>query len=105
MDTTIVRPPPGVSSGVSVPPYPPLLALQATRSSSVLLEQVRIGAHWIVAEDLMRCLARIRPRFLALQSSFCLGLSRAALSGVRAVRSAREDHDRHRRPERKGGRA
>jgi alkylation response protein AidB-like acyl-CoA dehydrogenase len=70
--------------GVSVLGYPPLLALQSTRSSSVVLQNVRIGAQWIVADELMRCLADIRPRFLVLQSSFCLGLSRAAMRGVRA---------------------
>jgi len=77
--------------GVSVAAYPSLLALQATRSSSVVLENVRIGSRWIVADDLMVCLPRIRPRFLALQSSFCLGLSRAAMRGVRSESGAGHD--------------
>ena len=74
--------------GMSVPGYPSLLALQATHSSSVVLDNVRIAARWIVADDLMHCLSQIRPRFLALQSSFCLGLTRAAMRGVRAESDA-----------------
>jgi len=74
--------------GVNVPGYPSLLALQATRSSSVVLDNVRIAAQWVVADDPMPCLARIRPRFLALQSSFCLGLSRAAIRGLRVEAGA-----------------
>ncbi|MBV9577374.1 MAG: acyl-CoA/acyl-ACP dehydrogenase [Chloroflexi bacterium] len=68
--------------GLRVESYPPLLAMQSTRSASLTLDAVRLETRWIVADELSDCLARMRPRFLALQSSFCLGLSRAALRGA-----------------------
>jgi alkylation response protein AidB-like acyl-CoA dehydrogenase len=78
--------------GVEVDPYPPLLALQATGSSSVGFREARIGPEWIVSDDLDGFVRRILPTFLLLQSAFCVGLaSRAleeagsALSGQREV--------------------
>lgn len=70
--------------GVEVAPYPELLALRASRSSSMRLNGVRIPTSLVVAHDLATFLPRIRPAFLALQSSFCWGLTRAALAGARA---------------------
>lgn len=69
--------------GVRVAAYPRLLALQATRSSSVSLEAVRVPDAMVLAH-LDACLPRIRPALLSLQSSFCRGLARAALAGARA---------------------
>jgi alkylation response protein AidB-like acyl-CoA dehydrogenase len=67
--------------GVHVAPYPRLLALQATRSASVLLERVRLPAN-LVMSGLETCLPRVRPTLLLLQSCFCQGLARAALDGA-----------------------
>jgi alkylation response protein AidB-like acyl-CoA dehydrogenase len=67
--------------GVSVAAYPRLLALQATRSSSVLLERVRLPANLILS-PLDTCLPRVRPTLLVLQSCFCQGLARASLDGT-----------------------
>lgn len=65
--------------GLRVAPYPELLALQATASSSVVLEGVRVGADRVLSSDLGAFLRRVRPTFLVLQSSFCWGLARRAL--------------------------
>ncbi len=67
--------------GVAVAPHPRLLALQATRSSSVLLERVRLPANLLMSR-LDACLPRVRPTLLVLQSCFCLGLARASLAGA-----------------------
>lgn len=67
--------------GVAVAPYPRLLALQATRSSSVLLEAVRLPANLVIS-SLDTCLPRVRPTLLVLQSCFCLGLARASVAGA-----------------------
>lgn len=70
--------------GVQISPYPTLLGLQASRSSSVQLAGARVPAELVVSEAFATFLPRIRPTFLALQSSFCWGLARAALLGARA---------------------
>ena len=80
---------PGNAEGICVDPYPKLLALQATRSSSLTLTDVRISPEWIVTEDFDGFITSIRPPFLLLQSSFCWGLAHRALtqarSGLRGV--------------------
>ena len=65
--------------GLRIDPYPDLLALQATASSSLVLEAVRVEADAIVSEDFGAFIARVRPVFLVLQSAFCWGLARRAL--------------------------
>jgi alkylation response protein AidB-like acyl-CoA dehydrogenase len=67
--------------GVEVAPYPRLLALQATRSASVLLRNVRLPAN-LVMSSLDSCLPRVRPTLLVLQSCFCQGLAHASLDGA-----------------------
>lgn len=80
--------------GVDIAPYPRLLALQATRSSSLKLSGVRVPRANVISRDLPTFLRAVRPTFLALQSSFCLGLASAALDGaqqeLRASHSALE---------------
>ncbi|MGQ0608730.1 MAG: acyl-CoA dehydrogenase [Chloroflexota bacterium] len=65
--------------GVEVDPYPPLLALEATGSSSLSFHDARIDAGWIVSDDLDGFVRRVLPTFLLLQSAFCVGLARRAL--------------------------
>ena len=65
--------------GLRIDPYPELLALQATASSSLVLETVRVADDEIVSEDFGAFIARVRPVFLVLQSAFCWGLARRAL--------------------------
>lgn len=67
------------SPGLRVDPYPELLALQATASSSLALEAVRVEDDAVVCEDFGAFIARVRPVFLVLQASFCWGLARRAL--------------------------
>ncbi len=73
----------GDTPGVCIEPYPRLLALQATGSSSVLLRDVRLPASWVIAEDFASFITRVRPTFLLLQSSFCWGLAARALAEAR----------------------
>ncbi len=74
----------GETAGLRVDPYPDLLALQATASSSLTLAGARVEPAAIVNGDLSAFVARVRPTFLALQSSFCWGLARRALDEARA---------------------
>ena len=66
--------------GIEVDPYPPLLALQATGSSSLRFRDARIGADWIVSDDLDRFVRHVLPTFLLLQCAFCAGLARRGLN-------------------------
>lgn len=75
---------PGHLAGVCVDPYPDLLALKATNSSSVRLNNVRLGSEWIITDDFDQFMRQIRPPFLLLQSCFCLGLADRALEQTRA---------------------
>lgn len=65
--------------GVEIDPHPPLLALQATGSSSLRFRDARIGADWIVSDDLGGFVRQILPTFLLLQSAFCAGLATRGL--------------------------
>ena len=70
--------------GFAIQPYPRLLALQATGSASVALRGVRVPEEAIVAQDFTAFITRVRPAFLLLQSSFCLGLAQRALAEAHA---------------------
>ncbi|MFA5564746.1 MAG: acyl-CoA dehydrogenase family protein [Acidimicrobiia bacterium] len=70
---------PSHTSGVEVQPYPELLALNATASSSLILNEVRVSTSLIITEDLRSFLAQVRGPFLLLQASFALGIAKAAL--------------------------
>ena len=76
---------PGDTPGLRIAPQPSLLALQATGSSSAILDDVRIGVDWCLTADFTPFIARVRPTFLLLQSSFCWGLARRALTEARAA--------------------
>ncbi len=69
---------PGVHAGTPLE----LLALGATRSSSLRFEGVALDPSQVVSSDFEPFLRAVKPRFLLLQSSFCLGLARAALEGA-----------------------
>ena len=86
---------PGVHVGAPLD----LLALGATHSSSLRFEQVRLDPAFVVSTDFEPYLRTVKPRFLLLQSSFCLGLARGALEGAevsleRSFASFRLEHDR-----------
>jgi alkylation response protein AidB-like acyl-CoA dehydrogenase len=61
-----------------------LLALDATASGSLVLENVRVPAGAVLDEDLRTFAARVRPAFLVLQAAFCLGLARASIDAAAA---------------------
>ena len=70
--------------GVSVRPLENLMALNATASGILRLEGVEIDAEQdVLTEDVPGFLATVRGPFLLLQTSFCLGLSAAALTSAR----------------------
>ena len=69
---------------VSVRPLENLMALNATASGILRLEGVEIDAEQdVLTEDVPGFLATVRGPFLLLQTSFCLGLSAAALTSAR----------------------
>jgi alkylation response protein AidB-like acyl-CoA dehydrogenase len=69
------------ADGVIVDPAPELMAPASTASTSLQLEQVKVAPDRIVSTDLHRFVARIRPTFLLLQTAFCIGVGRAAITG------------------------
>lgn len=75
---------PGDAPGLQVAPEPPLLALKATGSSSVTLDQTPIGEEWVISHDLPGFMRRVRPVLLLLQSCFSWGLAARSLSEARA---------------------
>lgn len=71
--------------GVTVDPAPALMALGGTASSSLRLDAVYVPRDRIVSADLYGFVPHIRPTFLLLQSAFCVGAARAALTGAARV--------------------
>lgn len=71
------------ASDISFRPAPALLALDATASGSLTLDDVPVPAQAVVAEDLRQCLDSIRPRFLLLQTAFCSGVAAESLDQCR----------------------
>ncbi|WP_319432604.1 acyl-CoA dehydrogenase family protein [Mycobacterium sp. RTGN5] len=68
--------------GVTVNPPPALMALNATVSSSLRLEDVAVTPEQIISTDLAGFVAGIRPAFLLAQTAFCVGVTRAAVAGA-----------------------
>lgn len=66
--------------GIRIDNSPALLALDATSSTSLKFEGVRIPESDILTEDLAGFCGDIRPTFLMLQTSFCVGIARASLT-------------------------
>jgi alkylation response protein AidB-like acyl-CoA dehydrogenase len=70
------------ADGVTINPAPRLMALNATGSTSLHLEDVAVPSDRIVSTDLPGFVGQIRPTFLLLQTAFCVGVGAAALSGA-----------------------
>ncbi len=70
------------ADGVIVDPPPQLMALASTASTSLRLHDVKVAPERIVSTDLHRFVSRIRPTFLLLQTAFCIGVGRAAITGA-----------------------
>jgi alkylation response protein AidB-like acyl-CoA dehydrogenase len=69
--------------GVRVHPAPELLALNATASSSVALDEVEVPGDAVLTEDLGGFVTAFRPTFLLLQTAFCSGLADRSLAEAR----------------------
>ncbi|HSY20925.1 MAG TPA: acyl-CoA dehydrogenase family protein [Polyangiaceae bacterium] len=70
----------GSDPRIQIAPFPDLLDLQATASSSIRLDGARVRPDDVVAVDFERFVHRVRPRFLLWQASFCWGLAAQSLS-------------------------
>ena len=58
-----------------------MAALASTASTSLRLQDVKVVPDRIISTDLHQFVARIRPTFLLLQTAFCIGVGRAAITG------------------------
>jgi alkylation response protein AidB-like acyl-CoA dehydrogenase len=84
--------------GLTLPPYPALLALDATASTSLRLDGVRIPADRVLTDRFLDFLTTVRTPFLLLQSAFCLGIADASLASAAgrfegAAQVLEADHD------------
>ena len=70
------------ADGATVNPPPKLMALNATASTSLHLDDVAVPADRVVSSDLHGFVAQIRPTFLLLQTAFCVGVGGAALGAA-----------------------
>lgn len=73
--------------GISVKPAEGLLALNATSSGTIRFSNLRLSEDYVLTRDVNSFFSRMRPRFLLLQSAFCLGLSQASLDSALAAES------------------
>ncbi len=72
------------SPALRVEPYPELLALGSTGSSSISLTAVPVHDADVLALDLAAFVDRILAPFLLIQSAFCLGLAERAVEEAEA---------------------
>lgn len=70
------------TAGISVKPAGKLLALNATASGTIKFDGLVLGANNLLTLNIDGFLGQMRPRFLVLQSAFCIGLIRASLSAI-----------------------
>lgn len=68
--------------GVEVLPAEGLLALDASKSGAVKLNNVIIDPSLVFDIDFNDFVSAVRPTFLAFQSAFCVGLAAASLSAI-----------------------
>lgn len=75
-------------AGTSVKPAGELLGLNATSSGTVKFDGLRLSAKNVLTRDIDLFLGQMRPRFLVLQSAFCLGLTQASLEAIDTANGA-----------------
>ena len=68
--------------GVTIRPEPALIGLGSTASTSLILDGVAVAHHDIVSDDLYRFCREVRPTFLLLQTSFCVGAASASIDAA-----------------------
>ena len=76
---------PSDTPGLAPAPYPDLLALNATGSTTVKLSAVRLPHSLVVSTDLSGFVHEVLARFLLLQGAFCAGLARRSLAEARSA--------------------
>lgn len=74
--------------GIDVKPAGQLLGLNATSSGTVKFNGLKLSKDYLLTRDVDLFLGQMRPRFLVLQSSFCLGITGAALESIAKAPSA-----------------
>lgn len=74
--------------GIEVKPAGQLLGLNATSSGTVKFNGLKLAKQYLLTRDVDRFLGQMRPRFLVLQTSFCLGITGAALESIAKAPSA-----------------
>lgn len=74
----------GGTVGLEPAPYPELLALNATGSTTVKLTGVRVPRANVIADDVGPFVEGVIARFLLLQGAFCSGLADRALTEAEA---------------------
>ena len=74
--------------GTSVKPAGELLGLNATASGTVKFENLKLPASNVLTRDVNLFLGQMRPRFLILQTAFCLGLTAASLAASKSASAA-----------------
>lgn len=73
--------------GIDVKPAGQLLGLNATSSGTVKFNGLKLSKDYLLTRDVDRFLGQMRPRFLVLQTSFCLGITGAALDFISRANS------------------
>lgn len=68
--------------GVEVKAAGQLLGLNATSSGTVKFTGLKLPKSYLLTRDVNLFLGQMRPRFLVLQTSFCLGITGAALESI-----------------------
>ena len=81
---TIVVAVPSGTPGLHPAPYPDLLALNATGSTTVALDGVPVPAELVLSDDVTDFVEAVLARFLLLQGAFCSGLADRALAEAEA---------------------
>ncbi|MEW6644886.1 MAG: acyl-CoA dehydrogenase family protein [Pseudomonadota bacterium] len=71
-------------AGLTRSPDLDLMAMRATSTAAVGLDNVRIGTERILHPNASEWLPKVRPAFLGLQCAMAIGLARRALDEVRA---------------------
>jgi alkylation response protein AidB-like acyl-CoA dehydrogenase len=72
------------NSGISFKVNDTLLEMNETQSGSISLNDVKLSKENLLSESLKQFLSLMRPRFLTLQSAFCLGVAKASYEELSA---------------------
>lgn len=74
------------SEGITVNDAVGLLALDATRSGSIVIDKLTFPANRFLPVDFGIFVKNVRPTFLVFQTALCLGLAAASLAAIEELR-------------------